>query len=184
MSLSPASIDPLYLNDPLFFFHPQLLDRFGRPCAILNLRYVARTQDGQLDGIKDFIRLGWETSRRWLSDLSRKKGQPQLQIVVIVDLEGAGMSNLVSPSVQSTRLTAARTGGKTLSTDTDPVPSSYALWLGPLLPIIRKSNYCPSSWTCSKVISRVWSEQVSVHVRLSQSVSLSVADHSPPAGAP
>lgn len=45
--------------------------------------------------MKDFIRLGWEVSRRWLSDRSRRLSEPHLQIVVIVDLEGAGMSNLV-----------------------------------------------------------------------------------------
>ncbi|GAA5955131.1 hypothetical protein JCM21900_001620 [Sporobolomyces salmonicolor] len=98
-TLTPASISSLYLTNPLFFFHPSLMDRFGRPCAVLNLRYVQRTVDGALDALKDLVRLGWETGRRWLSDLSRRgrgdgEGEPTLQMVVIVDLEGAGMSNL------------------------------------------------------------------------------------------
>ncbi|GAA6061707.1 hypothetical protein JCM10212_004939 [Sporobolomyces blumeae] len=95
--LSPASVPSLYLTNPLFFFHPRLIDRFGRPCAVLNLRHVHRTEDGKLDALKDFARLGWETGRRWLSDLSRARvnaADPTLQMVVIVDLDQAGMSNL------------------------------------------------------------------------------------------
>lgn len=96
--LPPPIVSPLYLNSPLFFFHPSLRDKFGRPCAVLNLREVRRTEDGELSGLKDFVRLGWEMGRRWLSDLSREGGEDgvKLQMVVIVDLEGAGMSNLVS----------------------------------------------------------------------------------------
>ncbi|GAA5936887.1 SEC14 family lipid-binding protein [Sporobolomyces koalae] len=95
-TLTPTSIPSEYLTSPLFFFHPDLIDRFGRPCAILNLRYVQRTQDGKLDALKDLSKLGWEIGRRWLSDLTRqKKGHdPTLQMVVIVDLDQAGMSNL------------------------------------------------------------------------------------------
>lgn len=62
---------------------------------MLNLREVRRTEDGQLGALKDFVRLGWEMGRRWLSELSEVDGV-KLQMVVIVDLEGAGMSNLVS----------------------------------------------------------------------------------------
>ncbi|GAA6009894.1 hypothetical protein JCM11491_000855 [Sporobolomyces phaffii] len=95
-TLTPTSIPDVYLSNPLFFFHPDLIDRFGRPCAVLNLRYVQRTADGKLDALKDLSKLGWEIGRRWLSDLSkrRKSQEPTLQMVVIVDLEQAGMSNL------------------------------------------------------------------------------------------
>lgn len=95
--LSPSSVSPLYLTHPLFFFHSALSDRFGRPCAVLNLRYAKRTEDGELDALKDFIRLSWETGRRWLSELSkeRKDAEVAVQMVLIVDLGGAGMSNLV-----------------------------------------------------------------------------------------
>lgn len=63
---------------------------------MLNLRHVARTPDGELEGLKEFIRLGWEIGRRWLSDLSKEgEEEVKIQMVVIVDLEGAGMSNLV-----------------------------------------------------------------------------------------
>ncbi|GAA5964478.1 hypothetical protein JCM3765_006295 [Sporobolomyces pararoseus] len=95
-TLTPAAIPSVYLSNPLFFFHPELIDRFGRPCAVLNLKHVQRTEDGKLDALKDLSKLGWEIGRRWLSDLSRsRKGQePTLQMVVIVDLDQAGMSNL------------------------------------------------------------------------------------------
>ncbi|GAA5851015.1 hypothetical protein JCM8547_009155 [Rhodosporidiobolus lusitaniae] len=96
-SLSPSSLPPAYLANPLLFFHPSLADRFGRPCAILNLRHVQRAPDGGLDGLKDLVRLTWEMGRRYLTDLSRTaddKADPKLQMVVIVDLDGAGMANL------------------------------------------------------------------------------------------
>ena len=98
LQLTPASISSLYLTKPLFFFHPDLYDRFGRPCAILNLKHVQRTEDGNLDALKDYVRFGWEVARRYLSDLSRSAASaqdPTLQMVVIVDLDQAGMSNLV-----------------------------------------------------------------------------------------
>lgn len=108
MRLSPETIPPLYLANPLFFFHPDLRDRFGRPCAVLNLRHVQRTEDGSLDALKDYARFGWEVARRYLSDLSRKaekaEQDPTLQMVVIVDLEQAGMSNLVREIVFSSRM--------------------------------------------------------------------------------
>ncbi|SCZ91997.1 BZ3500_MvSof-1268-A1-R1_Chr5-3g08271 [Microbotryum saponariae] len=102
-SLSLHSIDPIYLETPLFFFHPSLRDRFGRPCGVLNLRRVTRTEDGQLDELKNFVKFGWEVARKWLTALSKEadrqeeegKDQVMLQIVMIVDLEGAGMANLV-----------------------------------------------------------------------------------------
>ncbi|GAA5979238.1 hypothetical protein JCM10908_002851 [Rhodotorula pacifica] len=98
LQLTPASISYLYLSKPLLFFHPDLHDRFGRPCAILNLKHVQRTEDGKLDALKEYARFGWEVARRYLSDLSRKATtsakDPTLQMVVIVDLDQAGMSNL------------------------------------------------------------------------------------------
>lgn len=104
-NLSPTLLSPLYLTQPLFFFHPALHDRFGRPCAVLNLRHVTRTEDGELDGLKEFIRMGWEVGRRWMADSSRADegddvpSEAKVQMVVIVDLEGAGMSNLVRLSI-------------------------------------------------------------------------------------
>lgn len=98
-ALSTANCAPVFLDNPLFFFHPDLTDRFGRPCAVLNLKYVQRDDDGELTGIKEYIKLMWETSRRWLSDKSKGDVDPKLQMVVIVDLAGANMSNLVLPLI-------------------------------------------------------------------------------------
>ncbi|GAA94558.1 uncharacterized protein L969DRAFT_47773 [Mixia osmundae IAM 14324] len=103
-TLSASSIEPQYIDAPVFYFHPDLLDRSGRPCGILNLQHVSRPPDGSLDSLKEFIAFGWEIARRWLADLSRislasstedeADGRPIIQLVVIVDLAGAGMSNL------------------------------------------------------------------------------------------
>lgn len=97
-SLSTLTPSPLYTSNPLFFFHPSLFDKFGRPCAVLNLRHVRRDEDGGLEGIKGFVRWGWEVGRRWLGELSEQgegSGGVKVQMVVVVDLEGAGMTNLV-----------------------------------------------------------------------------------------
>jgi hypothetical protein len=93
---------PININneDPLFFFHPNLNDKLGRPAAILNLKLVKRNHQGQLDELKDNIRLGWEMGRRYLNDLSfnQSKLKLKIQMVVMVDLQGANMSNLVRQS--------------------------------------------------------------------------------------
>ncbi|GAA5831274.1 hypothetical protein JCM11251_007816 [Rhodosporidiobolus azoricus] len=96
-TLSPASVPSVYLTNPLLFFHPTLVDRFGRPAAVLNLRHVQRKADGSLEELKEFVRLFWEVGRRHLTDLSRQAGEendPKLQMVLIVDLDGASLSNL------------------------------------------------------------------------------------------
>ena len=68
---------------------------------MLNLKYVTRTEDGELEGLKEFVRMGWELGRRWMADSSKGKAREgalpevKVQMVVIVDLEGAGMTNLV-----------------------------------------------------------------------------------------
>ncbi|KAI5479742.1 major sperm protein [Pseudohyphozyma bogoriensis] len=97
-TLATTTLSPHYLQTPLFFFHPSLFDKFGRPCAVLNLKHVSRTADGELDALKEFARVGWEMGRRWLSELSAaKEGEEKkevIQMVLIVDLESAGMSNL------------------------------------------------------------------------------------------
>lgn len=93
--VSPPSPSP-YAATPLFFFHEELFDKFGRPAAVLNLKHVKRTEDGELEGLKEVIRESWEMGRRWLSDLSRGEEEVKVQMVIIVDLEEAGLSNLVS----------------------------------------------------------------------------------------
>lgn len=94
-SLSPSS-NP-YAQTPTFFFHPALSDRFGRPAGVLNLRDVRRAPDGSLDALKEFVRGRWEEGRRLLEAKGKgEAGEACVQMVVIVDLEGAGMANMVS----------------------------------------------------------------------------------------
>ncbi|KAH9812480.1 hypothetical protein DFH28DRAFT_1096918 [Melampsora americana] len=111
--LSSSSIDPFYHHQPLFYFHPQLKDKWSRPCGVLNLKHVSRTEDGTLDGLKEFIAWSWELGRRYMQDsnsdsLNTILSQPenlnsnadpktvpiQLQMVIIVDLKDASLNNL------------------------------------------------------------------------------------------
>ncbi|EGG07614.1 uncharacterized protein MELLADRAFT_85463 [Melampsora larici-populina 98AG31] len=111
--LSSSSIDPFYLHQPLFYFHPQLKDKWNRPCGVLNLKHVSRTEDGTLDGLKEFIAWSWELGRRYMQDSnsdslntllsqsdnlnpnSDTESVPiQLQMVIIVDLKDASLNNL------------------------------------------------------------------------------------------
>lgn len=62
--LSPTSLEPIYFQNPLMFFHPALKDRWGRTTAVLNLRHLTRTKDGSLDGLKEFIAWNCELARR------------------------------------------------------------------------------------------------------------------------
>lgn len=124
--LSASTLEPIYTENPVFYFHPDLFDRWGRPCAVLNLRCVRRTEDNSLDSLKEvssgwervrarhgsrnfrgslqFIAFGWEVGRRYLNDLAKGAGaKARIQLVMVVDLEGAGMSNLVSAAIDSTR---------------------------------------------------------------------------------
>lgn len=185
LELTPASISSLYLSKPLFFFHPDLYDRFGRPCAVLNLKHVQRTEDGKLDDLKDYVRFGWEVARRYLSDLSRRAAStrdPTLQVVVIVDLDQAGMSNLVRPAGSSE--SGCRAKGLTRQ----------------LFLFCRSSNCCRSSWTSSRTTFPAWSEPVSLaailvlaskhdaetdflsHVFVSQSLCSTTAGRTPGCG--
>ncbi|KAG0146747.1 hypothetical protein CROQUDRAFT_132923 [Cronartium quercuum f. sp. fusiforme G11] len=109
-TISPSQIDPLYLRQPLFFFHPDLKDKWSRPCAILNLKHVCRSDDGSLDGLKQFIAWSWEIGRRYIQHtnsvtLDNLFAQPstasqlepsalQLQMVLMVDLKDATLNNL------------------------------------------------------------------------------------------
>lgn len=116
--LSPSAISPLYLEEPLFFFHPQLTDKWSRPCGVLNLKHVCRTDDGSLEDLKEYIAWSWELGRRFLQDsnaeivdgMLSQCANPsfaplpetvpvRLQMVVIVDLKDASLSNLVQLSL-------------------------------------------------------------------------------------
>lgn len=92
--VAPASLDPLYSGNPLFYFHPTLHDKFGRYAAVLNLAHVVRPEDNSLESLKEFIAYTLEVARRFLADMSKRDDtNTHVQIVIILNLEGANFSN-------------------------------------------------------------------------------------------
>ena len=90
-----SSMDPIYSEKPLVFIHPSVQDKFGRHAAILNLSLVVRPEDGRLDSLKEYVAFTLEISRRYLADLSKRdKEHPRIQIVFLLDLAKANLSNL------------------------------------------------------------------------------------------
>lgn len=94
-SLTFEALDDAYKIQPLFYFHPALQDVWQRPAGVINLRHVKRTADGSLDALKQVVILGWETGRKYMAALSRSRGEPVIQMALMVDLRGAGVANLV-----------------------------------------------------------------------------------------
>ena len=95
-SISLADIHPLLVEKGLFFFHKT--DKFGRPCAIFNLREYKR-EDGSptIEEVKKFVIYNAEVTRRMLLDMTREsRDGPVLQYVILLDLKGAGVSTLVN----------------------------------------------------------------------------------------
>jgi hypothetical protein len=92
--VSPSALDPLYSGNPLFYFHPSLHDSFGRYAAVLNLAHVVRPEDNTLESLKEFVAYVLEVARRFLADMSKRdESNTHIQIVLILNLEGANFSN-------------------------------------------------------------------------------------------
>ena len=95
-TISLADIHPLFIERGLFFFHKT--DKFGRPCAVINLREYQR-EDGSptIEDVKKYIIYHAEVARRLLWDKTRKsRDGPVLQYAILLDLKGAGVSTLVN----------------------------------------------------------------------------------------
>lgn len=94
--VAPSSIDTLYSENPLFYLHPSIRDKFGRPAAVINMQYMIRPEDGSLDSLKEFMAFMLEIARRYLADLSQRDadGNPHIQMVILLDLAGSSLSNL------------------------------------------------------------------------------------------
>ncbi|GBC16053.2 major sperm protein [Rhizophagus irregularis DAOM 181602=DAOM 197198] len=93
-SITLADVHPLFIEKGLFFFHKT--DKFGRPCAVVNLREYKR-EDGAptIDEVKKFIIYNAEVARRLLLDKTmNSRDGPVLQYVILLDLKGAGVSTL------------------------------------------------------------------------------------------
>jgi hypothetical protein len=89
------------LNRGLFFFLPDAKDKYGRPVAVMRLRYMPYHQDG-LRGIKEYVALSVEVGRRlcWEETLKLWEGKGYGSDVVlryscILDLKGVGLSGMV-----------------------------------------------------------------------------------------
>ena len=93
-------------DEPLVRFDERLRDKLGRPAGILRLARVRRSpsDDGSLESLKARATHAYELARRWLCDLHDHQhhhhhredgdGERVLQIVLLVDVQGAGISNL------------------------------------------------------------------------------------------
>ena len=94
--VAPSSIDTLYSENPLFYLHPSVTDKFGRVAAIINMRHMARPEDGSLDSMKEFMAYMLEIARRYLADMTKRdvEGNPHIQMVILLDLAGSSLSNL------------------------------------------------------------------------------------------
>jgi hypothetical protein len=98
-SITLADVHPLFIEKGLFFFHKT--DKFGRPCAVVNLREYKR-EDGSptIEEVKKFIIYNAEVARRLLLDKTmNSRDGPVLQYVILLDLKGAGVSTLVNITI-------------------------------------------------------------------------------------
>lgn len=89
------------LRQGLFFFLPGTKDKYGRPVAIMKLRYMQYDKEA-VRGIKEYVALSIEVGRRlcWEETLKlwEEKGHGKdvvLRYSCILDLKGVGLSGMV-----------------------------------------------------------------------------------------
>jgi hypothetical protein len=89
------------LKKGLFFFLPGAKDKYGRPVAVLRLRYLQYDEDS-LRGMKEYVALSIEVGRRlcWEETLKlwEEKGYGKdavLRYSCILDLKGVGIYGMV-----------------------------------------------------------------------------------------
>jgi hypothetical protein len=94
------------LNKGLFYFLPGARDKFGRPVAVMRLKYIQGGEDG-LQGLKEYVALSVEVGRRlcWEETLKlwEEKGYGKdvvLRYSCILDLKGVGISGMVSKGLE------------------------------------------------------------------------------------
>ena len=94
------------LRQGLFFFLPGTKDKYGRPVAIMKLRYMQYDEEA-VRGIKEYIALSIEVGRRlcWEETLKlwEEKGHWKdvvLRYSCILDLKGVGLSGMVFFSLE------------------------------------------------------------------------------------
>lgn len=108
--LSVTSLHPLYTSPPggrppLLWLGSKFVDRLGRPCGLISLQSLERTQDRTLDECKEYIVACMEIVRRRIVELRRQfdatsadattqTSNGPLQLVIAFDLQSSSMSNL------------------------------------------------------------------------------------------
>ncbi|KAK0550579.1 hypothetical protein OC846_003594 [Tilletia horrida] len=71
-SAAPSTTDPIANRPPLFWINDRLKDRFGRPCGVISLRTLERTDEGNLESLKEYILASVEIVRRHIAELYAK----------------------------------------------------------------------------------------------------------------
>jgi len=90
------------LKQGVFFFLPRVKDKYGRPVAVMRLRYFQQYDQDATRAIKEYIALSVEVGRRlcWEETLKlwEEKGYGKDAVVrysCILDLKGVGLSGMV-----------------------------------------------------------------------------------------
>jgi hypothetical protein len=104
--LAPYEKAEGYLKEdrPLMQFDERWKDKFGRPVVIVRMNKVRRDESGTTEGIKELVGLIWEAGRRLVGKYQEgdedgndegkeRKEKGVLQMVLLIDLDGAGTSN-------------------------------------------------------------------------------------------
>ncbi|KAK0520919.1 hypothetical protein OC834_006856 [Tilletia horrida] len=68
-SAAPTTTDPIANRPPLFWINDRLKDHFGRPCGVISLRTLERTEERNLENLKEYILASVEIVRRQIADL-------------------------------------------------------------------------------------------------------------------
>ncbi|KAE8229885.1 hypothetical protein CF326_g5129 [Tilletia indica] len=68
-SASPTTTEPIANRPPLFWINDRLKDHYGRPCGVISLRTLERTEEKNLENIKEYILASVEIIRRHIAEL-------------------------------------------------------------------------------------------------------------------
>ncbi|CAD6892140.1 unnamed protein product [Tilletia laevis] len=68
-SASPKTTDSIESRPPLFWINDRLKDHYGRPCGVISLRTLERTEERNLENIKEYILASVEIGRRHIAEM-------------------------------------------------------------------------------------------------------------------
>ncbi|KAL9931593.1 hypothetical protein V8E36_009590 [Tilletia maclaganii] len=69
---SPTTTEPIANRPPLLWLNDRLLDHYGRPCGVISLRTLERTEERNLENLKEYILASVEIIRRQIAELYAK----------------------------------------------------------------------------------------------------------------